>query len=330
MAIGQRQPHSVIHHSDQGSQYTSLAFGKRCQEAGVRPSTGTVGDAYDNAMCESFLATLEWELLDRRRFVSQAEARIACFSFIEGWYNPVRLHSARATDRLWPMKQRCRRKTRYRNQHKPPRLHQTGSTPVPAHRPEDHLTAKCRHLNADIGPLRRCAHPHARLAPRFATAPLHLTPASRVDRLPRTSRRDVVACRSKRPRDDAAPPSLGAGSLGSLRRPIRASRPRLDPGRLRLSSHIRTPQVPRAAADRPQVLDGHAPGMSYFAHRWGSARVSWNRGADAQLTSIRSIVARSSMSRTRSVRKSSRNNVPKSRHANVPGIRSRIAGGTEP
>ncbi len=94
MAIGQRRPKDVIHHSDQGSQYTSLAFGKRCKEAGVRPSMGSVGDAYDNAMCESFFATLECELLERRRFASQAEARMACFSFIEGWYNPVRLHSS--------------------------------------------------------------------------------------------------------------------------------------------------------------------------------------------------------------------------------------------
>jgi putative transposase len=94
MAVGQRSPGDVIHHSDQRSQYTSVAFGKRCKEAGVRPSMGSVGDAYDNAMCESFFATLECELLDRRRFASQAEARMACFSFIEGWYNPVRLHSA--------------------------------------------------------------------------------------------------------------------------------------------------------------------------------------------------------------------------------------------
>src|SRR4051812_32167487 len=78
----------------ESTQYTSLAFGNRCREAGVRPSTGSVGDAYDNAMCESFFATLECELLDRRRFASQAEAQVACFSFIEGWYNPVRLHSA--------------------------------------------------------------------------------------------------------------------------------------------------------------------------------------------------------------------------------------------
>jgi putative transposase len=94
MAIGQRRPADVIHHSDQGSQYTSVAFGGRCREAGVRPSMGSVGDAYDNAMCESFFATLECELLERRRFGSQAEAKMACFSFIEGWYNPVRLHSA--------------------------------------------------------------------------------------------------------------------------------------------------------------------------------------------------------------------------------------------
>ena len=94
MAIGQRRPRDVIHHSDQGSQYTSLAFGGRCREAGVRPSMGSVGDAYDNAMCESFFSTLECELLSRRRFASQAEAKIACFSYIEGFYNPVRLHSA--------------------------------------------------------------------------------------------------------------------------------------------------------------------------------------------------------------------------------------------
>ena len=98
-AVAQRRPRDVIHHSDQGSQYTSLGFGGRCRDRthafdGVRPSMGSVGDAYDNAMCESFFATLECELLARRRFASQAEARIAVFSFVEGWYNPVRLHSA--------------------------------------------------------------------------------------------------------------------------------------------------------------------------------------------------------------------------------------------
>lgn len=93
MAITQRQPRGVIHHSDRGSQYTSYAFGKRCQEAGVMPSMGSVGDAYDNAMAESFFATLERELLNRRRFQSQAEAKMAVFEWIEGWYNPHRRHS---------------------------------------------------------------------------------------------------------------------------------------------------------------------------------------------------------------------------------------------
>lgn len=94
MAVGQRKPATVIHHSDQGCQYTSLAFGLRCREVGVKPSMGSVGDAYDNAMCESFFATLECELLDRRRFKNQLEARLAIFDFIEGFYNPRRIHSA--------------------------------------------------------------------------------------------------------------------------------------------------------------------------------------------------------------------------------------------
>jgi putative transposase len=94
LALWQRRPAAVIHHSDQGSQYTSLAFGQRCGEAGVRPSMGSVGDCFDNAMCESFFATLECELLDRRRFKTQVEARMAVFEFIEGWYNPHRRHSA--------------------------------------------------------------------------------------------------------------------------------------------------------------------------------------------------------------------------------------------
>ena len=94
MALQQRQLVDVIHHSDQGCQYTSYAFGKRCRQAGVRPSMGSVGDAYDNALCESFFATLECELLDRRRFRSQTEARMAVFDFVEGWYNPKRRHSA--------------------------------------------------------------------------------------------------------------------------------------------------------------------------------------------------------------------------------------------
>ena len=94
MALGQRRPQGVIHHSDQGTQYTSLAFGKRCREMGVVTSTGSAGDCYDNAMAESFFATLECELLQRRSFPTQAEARMAIFAFVEGWYNTARLHSA--------------------------------------------------------------------------------------------------------------------------------------------------------------------------------------------------------------------------------------------
>lgn len=94
MAVQQRQPDGVIHHSDQGSQYTSVAFGARCARLGVRPSMGSVGDAYDNAMAESFFASLECELLDRRSFKTKACARLALFTWIEGWYNPRRRHSA--------------------------------------------------------------------------------------------------------------------------------------------------------------------------------------------------------------------------------------------
>ena len=94
MAIWQRRPKQVVHHSDHGTQYTSIAFGRRCRELGVRPSMGSVGDCYDNALCESFFATLECEWLDRHRFQTQAEARMAVFDFIEGFYNPRRRHSS--------------------------------------------------------------------------------------------------------------------------------------------------------------------------------------------------------------------------------------------
>ena len=84
----------VIGWAIQGCQYTSIAFGQRCNTAGVRPSMGSAGDCFDNALCESFFATLECELIDRYTFRSQAQARIALFRFIEGWYNPHRSHSA--------------------------------------------------------------------------------------------------------------------------------------------------------------------------------------------------------------------------------------------
>jgi putative transposase len=83
----------VLRRPVESAQYTSYAFGKRCREAGIMPSMGSVGDAYDNAMAESFFASLEREVLKRRRFRSQAEARMAVFEWIEGWYNPHRRHS---------------------------------------------------------------------------------------------------------------------------------------------------------------------------------------------------------------------------------------------
>lgn len=84
MALEQRKPVDVIHDSDQGSQYTRLAFGGRCQAMGARPSMSIVGDGYGNAMPESFFANLEFELINRRSFESKAEARMAIFTWIEG------------------------------------------------------------------------------------------------------------------------------------------------------------------------------------------------------------------------------------------------------
>ncbi len=94
MALATFRPRGVIHHSDQGSQHTSIEFGQRCRENGVHPSMGSVEDAYDNAMCESFFATLECKLLARHRFRTPAEAQSTVFAFIAGWYNLRRRHSS--------------------------------------------------------------------------------------------------------------------------------------------------------------------------------------------------------------------------------------------
>ena len=97
MATWNRRPSpGLVHHSDHGCQYTSLAFGQRCRRAGIAVSMGSVGDCYDNAMAESFFATLECELVDRTRWRSHTEARMAVFDYIEGFYNPRRRHSALA------------------------------------------------------------------------------------------------------------------------------------------------------------------------------------------------------------------------------------------
>ncbi len=95
MALWNRRPAAgVIHHSDRGCQYTSIAFGSRCAEAGVVPSLGSRGDCFDNAVTESFFATLECELLDRHVFRTRTQARTAIFDYIEGFYNTHRRHSA--------------------------------------------------------------------------------------------------------------------------------------------------------------------------------------------------------------------------------------------
>ena len=88
------RPEAVIHHSLGGAHYPSLALGNRCREMGVRPSTLSAGDCYDNAVAEIFFATVESELIARRSFRTRAEAKMALFEFIEGWYNPHRRHSA--------------------------------------------------------------------------------------------------------------------------------------------------------------------------------------------------------------------------------------------
>ena len=127
MALAQRHPEDVIHHSDQGCQYTAIAFGQRCKQARVRPSMGSVGDCYDNAMCESFFATLECELLEQHHFTSQAELRCTIPRFHRGMVQPSSTapesrsevaHQLRKITSTWA----CGRK--------PVTVHQGGTTPL--------------------------------------------------------------------------------------------------------------------------------------------------------------------------------------------------------
>jgi putative transposase len=95
MALWRRRPApGLIHHSDQGVQYTSLSFGKRLEEAGIVPSMGRVGSAHDNSLAESFVATLKTELLYRGRWPTREAARMAIFEYVEGFYNRRRIHSS--------------------------------------------------------------------------------------------------------------------------------------------------------------------------------------------------------------------------------------------
>ena len=142
MALLTRKPQSVIHHSDQGSQYTSIAFGNRCQEMGVRPSMGSVGDAYDNAMAESFFATLECELIARRKWETKAQARLAIFTWIEAWYNPRRRHSG-----LGQMSPNNFEQRHQENRQQPAEKPSTPITTIepnaPANRQQDGLLSGC-------------------------------------------------------------------------------------------------------------------------------------------------------------------------------------------
>lgn len=94
VAVQQRQPEAVIHHSDQGCQSTSTELGLHCRAAGVSPSTGSAGECDVNAMCKSFSAHLECELRDQIALVAKPTAKLEVFCFIEGWTNPRRRHSA--------------------------------------------------------------------------------------------------------------------------------------------------------------------------------------------------------------------------------------------
>lgn len=94
MAVRRRKPApGLVHHSDQGSQYVSLRFGQRCRAADIRISMGARASALDNAVCEAFFSSLKRERLNRRSWPTRREARSAIFDWIEGWYNPRRLHS---------------------------------------------------------------------------------------------------------------------------------------------------------------------------------------------------------------------------------------------
>jgi putative transposase len=94
MALARRRPPpGLIHHSDQGSQYVSLAFGRAAGQAGIAVSMGSRGDAYDNAVAETFFATLKKELVNRRPWPSRLELQTAVFEYIEAFYNRQRRHS---------------------------------------------------------------------------------------------------------------------------------------------------------------------------------------------------------------------------------------------
>jgi putative transposase len=94
MAVARRRPdRGLVHHSDHGSQYTAVIFGQRCEQLGIDMSMGSIGDCYDNAVCEAFHSTLKRERVNRRPWPTHAELKTAVFAYIEGFYNTRRRHS---------------------------------------------------------------------------------------------------------------------------------------------------------------------------------------------------------------------------------------------
>jgi transposase InsO family protein len=156
MALDRRGavPAGLIHHSDRGSQYTAFAFGQHLLDAGIAASMGSKGDAYDNAMMESFFGTLKIELIDRRRWHDAQEVEIALLSYIEGWYNPARLQ--RGLGWRSPLEYEARHHAGH--DLTTPATHQ--HAPVLTGIKEDHLDAACGlALTGGDGPARRGQQP---------------------------------------------------------------------------------------------------------------------------------------------------------------------------
>jgi putative transposase len=84
----------LVHHSDRGAQYTAIRFTQRLADAGIAASMGSVGDSFDNALAESFFATLKVELVYRTSFRTREQADLALFRYVDGWYNPHRIQKA--------------------------------------------------------------------------------------------------------------------------------------------------------------------------------------------------------------------------------------------
>ena len=103
MALARRRPdRGLIYHSDQGGQFVSLAFGQQARKAGIAQSMGSKGDCFDNAVAESFFATLKKELIHRRAWPTKAELRTEVFDYIEVFYNRERRHSTLRAESISP------------------------------------------------------------------------------------------------------------------------------------------------------------------------------------------------------------------------------------